>query len=201
MEARLAGRTPAPPQQQQPAGEVEPPKLPEFIDPDDDTSVRLWHEIQEARSEVRQTKGEMAQATVEASQAKVNADVAAALDRFKVDHPDLTDAEINNIRNYTSANVNINGVMSNYPLDPVTGLVKSLEIGSMSDPSVRDKVLGIKRGDVGEQDRERQSNLSKLAGSSGAAARRPTAPKKAKSYNEAASMIAKELEALNGPTT
>jgi hypothetical protein len=124
--------------------------------------------------------------------------VASAVDRFKVDHPDLTDEEIQSIRNYSSANVNIQGVMSNFPLDPVTGLVKALEIGSMSDPAVRDKVLGIKRDDRAEQDKTRAGNLSKLTGSSGSSTRRAPKPVKASNWNEAASMIAKELEALGG---
>jgi hypothetical protein len=150
----------------------------------------LWEEIQSTRAGVAQTHGALEEATQAASQAKVDADVASAVDRFKVDHPDLTDEEIQSIRNYSSANVNIQGVMSNFPLDPVTGLVKALEIGSMSDPAERD--------DRAEQDKTRAGNLSKLTGSSGSATRRAPKPVKASNWNEAASMIAKELEALGG---
>ena len=49
-------------------------------------------------------------------------------------HPDLDDNDIESIRNHTSAQVNVAGIMANFPGDPVDGLTRALEIGSMTDP-------------------------------------------------------------------
>jgi hypothetical protein len=203
IEDRIAGRIPPPaagaPPAEEPASSVTPPaetKLPDFIDPDDEQSVRLWGEIQEIRGRDDATRQAVTQAIESADRARVNGEVAQAVDRFKVQHPDLTDVEIEAIRNYTSANVNIPGVMANFPLDPVTGLVKALEIGSLSEPSTRDRVLHTQRATREAEDQTRKSDLSKLSGTSGSSSTRARAPKETKpqSWRDVATRLARELE-------
>ena len=196
---KITGR-PAGGTQDDEGGTPTPPALPDYIDPDDQQSVRLWNEIQELRNRQEASDTRAEEAVQAAGQSKVQADISAAVDRFKVAHPDLTDEDIANIRNYTSANVNIPGVMSNYPMDPVEGLVKSLEIGSLTDPATRDKVLHVKQDDKGAADKARQADLTKLSGSTGSAPRRPAREKKPASWNEVANRLAKELESMGGTT-
>ena len=171
--------------------------LPDFIDPDEPGQIALWREIEALRANQEQTNVRAQQATVEANQARVHADIANAVDRFKTAHPDLDDSDIAAIRDHTSATVNIASVMGNFPGDPVEGLVRALEIGSMTDPATRDKVLGV-RDDRPKKDADRQKALSALSGGSGAGQRRaPKAPKPA-GWNDVAKQLAKELEALGG---
>ena len=177
-EAVLSGR-PLPQVEPEPA---EPPvdapvaenALPDFIDPDDTAQVALWREVEALRANQEQTNTRAQQATMEAQQARVHADIANAVDRFKAAHPDLDDADIVAIRDHTSATVNIASVMGNFPGDPVEGLVRALEIGSMTDPSTRDKVLGV-RDERPKKDAERQKALSALSGGSGSGQRRAPA--------------------------
>jgi hypothetical protein len=199
-EAVLSGRPlPTIEEAAEPPGDAPPATdtLPEWLDPDEPAQVALWREIEALRSSQEQTNTRAQQATAEAQQARVQADIANAVDRFKTAHPDLDDTDIAAIRDHTSATVNIASVMGNFPGDPVEGLVRALEIGSMTDPATRDKVLGIK-DDRPKKDAERQRALSALSGGSGAAQRRaPRAPKPA-GWNDVAKQLAKELEALGG---
>ncbi len=118
--------------------EPEPDRtLPPEIDPEDETSVRLWNEIQ--------------------------------------------------------------AVMANFPNDPAEGVARALEIGSMTDPLTRDKVLGVDAKTVEAQaTAKRQKKLTALSGSTGSGPRTKPQTKKPESWNEVAGRLAKELEALGG---
>lgn len=182
------------------AEKAEAEKLPDWVDPDEPAQVAMFRRNQEleARMTSLERSGEASQQAM--SQAQVRADIAAGVDRFKAAHPDLNDDDINNIRNHTKASVNVPGVMANFPDDPIEGIARALEIGSMTDPATRDKVLGINKTNPSEADKKRQKNLSGLSGSTGSAPRRPGKTKPAGNWNEVAHRLAKELEAM-GPTT
>lgn len=178
----------------------EPDKtLPEWIDPEDETSVKQWEQIQEIRAE-QQAQAARAETTErEAGQRTVQNDIAAAVDRFKVAHPNLTDEDITHIRVHTGANVNMANVMSNFPGDPVEGIVRSMEIGSMTDPATRDKVLGVDpKAEQDKVDATRKKNLTGLSGSSGSGRRTTGKTKKPANWNEVSQRLAKELEDLGG---
>ena len=198
-EAKLTGRQLPPepaPAAQAPVDEPPAaPALPDFIDPDDPVAVGLWREVVDLRKGQERTTETVTTAVERAGQAKVQADIANALDRFKAAHPDLDDDDIRAIRDHTSASVNIEGVMGNFPGDPVEGLVRALEIGSMTDPVTRDKVLGVR--DVrGAKDAKRQRSLSALSGGGGAASRRPAPAAKPVGWNDVSARLAEAIEKL-----
>lgn len=173
--------------------------LPDFIDPDDPTAVGIWRQVEEMQRSYEEDRQQQAAAVERDQKDRAARDIAAGVERFKAAHPDLTDDEIQLIRAYTSANVNVPGVMTNFPDDPAEGIARALEIGSMTDPAVRDKVLGS--ADAGRhqrdaKDRTRKRTLGALSGSQGSGSRRAPAPKKPSNWNEAAAMMAAEIEKL-----
>ena len=178
----------------------EPDKtLPPEIDPEDTTSVKLWERIQEIKAERDADNARYESRDKEVSQARVNTEIAAAVDQFKVAHPNLSDEDINNIRTYTSANVNIGNVMANFPNDPVQGIVRSMEIGSMTDPLTRDKVLGVDAKALEAQaEKSRKQKLSALSGSTGSGPRTKPQTKKPGNWQEMTKQLTKELEELGG---
>ena len=203
-ESRLRG-TPPPPAPAPVADEApvdQPESLPEFIDPDDEQAVALWREVSEARRTAERA-AEVATGTVEQVQAdahhsRVQSDIQAAVERFRSMHPDLSEEDIQSVRNHTAATVNIPGVMGNFPGDPVEGLVRAMEIGSYTDETVRDKVLGTAKKDTTSEDAKRQRSLSALSGSSGSGSRRPAPEKKPAGWADVAKELAKGIEALGG---
>jgi hypothetical protein len=180
------------------SGEAAPaePALPEFIDPDDQTAIGLWKQLEKISQRIDPVQQQVQQTAEQANQARIASEISQAVDRFKVAHPDLDDQDIANIRNHTSANVNIPGVMNNFPGDPVEGLTRALEIGSLTDPATRDKVLGTRKTveDQEAKDKKRMRDQAALSGGTGGASRRP-APKKAPaSWNEVAKRLAEAIE-------
>lgn len=194
---------PAPPAAEA-AGEIDTPdSLPEWLDPDDEVSVRLYRELEASKAEARRA-AQVATGTVEEVRADAaarerQAHIDAAVDKFRNMHPDFTDEEVASVRLHTASTVNVPGVMANFPGDPVEGLVRAMEIGSLTDEGVRDKVLGKAQPDpTEEKDAKRQRSLSALSGSGGSPRRR--APKQAKpaGWNDVAKKLADELTALGG---
>ncbi len=171
--------------------------LPPDIDPDDETSVRLWKELQDTKARITNAEEGQAAQQQREFQARVQADTAAGVALFRTAHPELSDEDIHAIRTHTAANVNVAGVMSNFPGDPATGIARALEIGSMTDPATRDKVTGTAKP-ADTTDAERQKKLDSLAGGSGTAPRRAPKESKPKTWNEVSQKLAQELEALGG---
>ena len=173
--------------------------LPPEIDPEDSTSVKLWEQIQEVKAQNEAARAQSETQLRETSQRQVNNDISAAVDKFKVAHPNLSDDDIAHIRDHTAANVNIANVMSNFPNDPVEGIVRSMEIGSMTDPHTRDKVLGVDSKALEAQaEKARKQKLSALSGSTGSGPRTKPQTKKPQNWNEVSTRLAKELEELGG---
>ena len=203
-ESRLRG-TPPPPAPAPVADEApvdQPESLPEFIDPDDEQAVALWREVSEARRTAERAAevatGTVEQVQAEAHHSRVQSDIQSAVERFRTMHPDLSEEDIQSVRNHTAATVNIPGVMGNFPGDPVEGLVRAMEIGSYTDETVRDKVLGTAKKDTTSEDAKRQRSLSALSGSSGSGSRRPAPEKKPAGWADVAKELAKGIEALGG---
>jgi hypothetical protein len=95
--------------------------------------------------------------------------------------------------------VNIASVMSNFPGDPVEGIVRSMEIGSMTDPATRDKVLGVDiKAVAAKAETTRKKNLSALSGSTGSGPRTKPQTKKPGNWQEMTKQLTKELEELGG---
>ena len=178
-------------------------ELPEWIDPDDETAVNTYLEIQKLQGQTAEEVSKLAsrveQDEAERQSQRVAADIAAAVDQFKAAHPDLTDDEIDKVRRVTAELGIVPSVMANTPEGPVAGLVKAMEIGSMSDESVRGKVLGIATsGDTGKKERRRKSNLTALSGSSGSVPRTAASRQKPQNWNEVTSRIVEEINAAGG---
>src|ERR1035437_1841719 len=173
--------------------------LPPEIDPENTESVLLWNRIQEVKAERDADHARQESDARQTGQRQVQNDIHAAVDRFKVAHPNLSDEDIGHIRSHTSANVNIASVMSNFPGDPVEGIVRSMEIGSMTDPATRDKVLGVDIKAVAEKaETTRKKNLSALSGSTGSGPRTKPQTKKPGNWQEMTKQLTKELEELGG---
>ena len=173
--------------------------LPPEIDPDNTESVLLWNRIQEVKAERDADNARAESEARSTGQRQVQNDIHAAVDRFKVAHPNLSDEDIGHIRSHTSANVNIASVMSNFPGDPVEGIVRSMEIGSMTDPATRDKVLGVDiKAVAAKAETTRKKNLSALSGSTGSGPRTKPQTKKPGNWQEMTKQLTKELEELGG---
>ena len=173
--------------------------LPPEIDPDNTESVLLWNRIQEVKAERDADNARQESEARSTGQRQVQNDIHAAVDRFKVAHPNLSDEDIGHIRSHTSANVNIASVMSNFPGDPVEGIVRSMEIGSMTDPATRDKVLGVDiKAVAAKAETTRKKNLSALSGSTGSGPRTKPQTKKPGNWQEMTKQLTKELEELGG---
>lgn len=172
----------------------EPPPLPEFIDPDDPTSKNLWDQIQILTEKIETQEQRNQKAIEEATQTRIQNDINQAVGRFKAAHPDLTEQDIQNIRNHTSATVNVPGVMANFPGDPVEGLTRALEIGSLTEPTTRDKVLGVQQNRQEAEDKERGKKLSALSGGTGGTSRQPARPQPPRNWNEVAKRLAEAIE-------
>jgi len=177
--------------------------LPEWIDPDDEQAVNTYLEIQKLQQHQDEKVGELAgqleREEADRNSQRVASDIAAAVEQFKAAHPDLTDDEIDKIRRTTAELGIVPAVMANTPDGPVAGLVKAMEIGSMSDESVRGKVLGIATsGDTEKKERRRKSHLNALSGSSGSTPRTKTSTTKPMNWNEVTSRIVEELNASGG---
>jgi hypothetical protein len=156
----------------------------------------LWKQLEIISQRINPVEEKVQQTAEQANQARIASEISQAVDRFKTAHPDLDDQDIANIRNHTSANVNIPGVMNNFPGDPVEGLTRALEIGSLTDPATRDKVLGTRKTveDQEAKDKKRMRDQAALSGGTGGASRRP-APKKAPAtWNEVAKRLAEAIE-------
>jgi hypothetical protein len=182
-----------------------PTDLPDWIDPDDETNVRLYRELEAARAEAAKATatatGTVEQVQADARHRQQQADVLQAVERFKVMHPDFTEDDINHVRLHTSSTVNVPGVMANFPGDPVEGLVRAMEIGSMTAEGVRDKVLGTPKPDPAAEDTKRKRTLSALSGGGGGATRRRE-PKQARpaSWADVSKKLAEEITALGQST-
>lgn len=180
------------------ADEKKDPPLPDFIDPDNPTEVGLWRELQEVKSQATGASEQVTQSIEAQSRQRIAEQINTALGHFRTAHPDLTDAEIAQIRLYTKENVNVPGVMANYPEDAVAGILKCFEMGSMTDPAVRDKVLGNAdsggSNDSSAADGKRQKALSALSGTSGSGARSTPAARKPKTWNDVVQELAKGIE-------
>jgi len=177
--------------------------LPKWIDPDDEQAVNTYLEIQKLQQHQDEKVGELAgqleREEADRNSQRVASDIAAAVEQFKAAHPDLTDDEIDKIRRTTAELGIVPAVMANTPDGPVAGLVKAMEIGSMSDESVRGKVLGIATsGDTEKKERRRKSHLNALSGSSGSTPRTKTSTTKPMNWNEVTSRIVEELNASGG---
>jgi hypothetical protein len=202
LEAKRAG-APAPTPPVEDAAPVdEPTDLPEWIDPDDEVSVKLYRELEQMRATVARTEqvatGTVEQVQNDARRRQQQADIAQAVDRFQREHPDFTDDEINHVRLHTASTVNVPGVMANFPGDPVEGLVRAMEIGSMTAEGVRDKVLGTPKKDPAAEDTKRQRSLSALSGGGGATRRTPPKQAKPAGWSDVAKKLAEEISALGG---
>jgi hypothetical protein len=193
--------TPPPPAVTAEAPVDEPELLPDWIDPDDDTAVKLWNRLQEVESQAKRAD-ETATTTTEritqeSHQARVASEIQTAVDRFSADHPALSADDVQRIRNETGAQVNIPGIMANFPGDPIQGLTKALEIGasiaSVSDPALADKVLGKTPADPAAEDKKRQRTLDALTGSSGSGPRSTPAAKKPTGWTDVAKQLADEI--------
>lgn len=194
VDQELSGTPEAPPQNEPAIAPA--PALPDFIDPDDPVAMGLWERVQDLSSRLEESSKSWQQSREEAQRAKVQADVDAAVVQFKASHPDLSDDEVEMVRTYTSANINVPGIMANYPGDPVRGIVSALEVGSHADPAVRDKVLGIQRASLEKEDKTRGRKLSSLGGGTPGTARQAGRPKKPSTWNEVSQRIAQELSDL-----
>jgi hypothetical protein len=179
-----------------------PADLPDYIDPDDETTVALWREVQALKAQTARTE-QVATGTVEQVQADAlhrqrEQDIANAVHRFQEMHPDFTEEDINHVRLHTASTVNVPGVMANFPGDPVEGLVRAMEIGSMTAEGVRDKVLGTPKKDPAAEDTKRQRSLSALSGGGGATRRTPPKQAKPAGWSDVAKKLAEEISALGG---
>ena len=203
IEAKRTGAVTPPAAAEDAAPVDEPDDLPDNIDPDDTAMVAMYREVQALRAQAARAEqvatGTVEQVQNDARHRQQQADISNAVDRFKAMHPDFTEEDINHVRLHTASTVNVPGVMANFPGDPVEGLVRAMEIGSMTAEGVRDKVLGTPQPDPAvEKEATRKRSLSALSGGGGATRRAPAKQAKPVGWADVSKKLAEEISALGG---
>jgi hypothetical protein len=192
---QTAGKPPPPPVVDTPP---DPPelKLPDFIDPDDETAKGIWQSVVELRARHEAQERRQTEMQAEEQAQRVRRDVSAGQAAFKAAHPDLSPEDLAAVYATTSANVDVGQIMANFPGDPAQGIARAYEVGARIDDRLRDKVLAT--GGASTQkaaDAERQRKLAALGGSSGStASRAPGRKRRATSWTEISAQLAEEIE-------
>ena len=114
---------------------------------------------------------------------RVATDTNAALERFKATHPSLSSTEIDQVRQASVQTGILPGVIQAHQGRESEGIFKALEASLYQIPDIRNKVIAEQTGTPAppippDPNRQRQSKLSALGGTSGSVPRtEPPAPR------------------------
>jgi hypothetical protein len=177
----------------EPANEVATP--PEFLDLDDPVHKFLWEQSQTQQKELLSIR----QADIARQQEEINrravADMDVALTRFRSAHPNFNDDQIESLRQH-SASMNIIGAVMATTPDPVSALVRVLDLGAMDNEDLRTIYLAPpetpKETTQRQKSSSRKGKLNALGGSSGSVPRTSSSPRPM-SDRDAIDQFAKEL--------
>lgn len=165
--------TPPPTQNTQSA----PDDLPEGFDPDDPMHRFMLAQMNSMKKSMSEMSNQVREQSEAQARQRANADMSQALSRFRNEHPDLDDAEINSIRQKAAELGIVGSLVRQNASDPVSGILKSLEAGMWNVPSVRDKLYNAQsQSSQSTKSQSRQSKLSALSGSSGSRQRTEPPP-------------------------
>jgi hypothetical protein len=156
---------------------VEEPKLPEWIDPEDQTTVQMWRHLQSVEQKANAFSAQAQQAAERDQRAKVVDGFRAGVASFKARYPHLSEDQVAQIAQATGRANIVDG------LERTEGSIsaafdKGLEMMLWSDPKLRSLAQPEASTTVPPKDRKtKQSALSGSGGSTPQTKRPDTKPK------------------------
>ena len=151
--------------------------LPEWLDPDDTTSVRLYEEMQAAKAETARLQAHAAQTNERDQRARVVDSFRSAVSGFKAKYPDLSDDQIAKVADATGR-ANIVEGLERTEGSLTAAFDRGMEMTLWSDPALRSLVVEA-QGDKVSPKSDRKRKQSALSGSGGSVPRtkEPKVPK------------------------
>lgn len=155
--------------------------LPEWIDPEDATAVRLYEEVQSARAETARLQAQNNQSTERDQRARVVDSFRNAVSSFKAKYPGLSDEQIAKVADATGR-ANIVEGLERSEGSLTAAFDRGMEMTMWSDPNLRSLVAQAQQDKVPSKT-DRKSKQSALSGSGGTVPR-TREPKVAKTRDE-----------------
>lgn len=193
VRAAIEGQ-PAPEPQPEPAPEPQPP---DFLDIEDPRDAFIWEQFKRQHQQINQLQQTQAQNAAEAARSRAVNDVQEAMNTFRVNHPELTEDDIQIVRNHAVGLDIIDGLSRHR--SGSEAVLKALDIAYLDHPEFRAKATGTPspKEQKAEAAKERKQKLAGIAGSSVSATRQPEPEVKPTSDREARAMAAKWLSEQN----
>jgi hypothetical protein len=167
---------PTPEQTPPPANQELTP--PEWMDLEDPQQKFMWDShVSNQRLLATMVEQNNARAQSEIN-ARAQSDMASALTRWTAAHPNFNEDQIEKVRKHGAEMNIISGVMATSP-DPVTALVRVMDLAAMDDPDLRAVYLTpeVKTPTRQQRSTTRKGKLNSLGGSSGSVPRTTTTPR------------------------
>jgi len=155
--------------------------LPEWIDPEDTTSVKLYEEMQSARAETARLHAANAQSTERDQRARVVDSFRSAVAGFKAKYPGLSDEQVAKVADATGR-ANIVEGLERTEGSLTAAFDRGMEMTLWSTPDLRSLVVEA-QGDKVSPKSDRKQKQSALSGSGGSVPRTKE-PKVAKTRDE-----------------
>lgn len=140
--------------------------LPEWIDPEDGTAVKLYEEVQAAKAETARLQAANAQVNERDQRARVVDAFRTAVSSFKTQYPHLTDEQVAKVADLTGR-ANIVEGLERSEGSLTAAFEKGMNMTLWSDPSLRT----LAEGDKVKSKSDRKQKQSALSGSGGSVPR------------------------------
>lgn len=163
----VAAETPAPANQ-----ELTPP---EWMDLEDPAQKFMWDSHVANQNTLLALQEQNARDAQERINAQARADMDVALQRWTAAHPNFNEDQIEAVRKH-GAEMNIWAAVNATSPDPVTSLVRVMDIAALDDPALRTVYLTpeVKTPTRQQRSTTRKGKLNSLGGSSGSVPRTTT---------------------------
>lgn len=139
--------------------------LPEWIDPEDSTAVRLYEEVQSARAETARLQAANNQTNERDQRARVVDSFRSAVSSFKSKYPGLSDEQIAKVADATGR-ANIVEGLERSEGSLTAAFDRGMEMTMWSDPNLRSLVAAAQSDSVRPKT-DRKQKQSALSGSGG----------------------------------
>jgi hypothetical protein len=143
--------------------------LPDWVDPEDTTAVKLYEEVQAAKAETARLQAQNAQVNERDQRAKVVDSFRSAVSSFKAQYPHLTDEQIAKVADLTGR-ANIVEGLERSEGSLTAAFEKGMTMTLWSDPTLRSLVAEPEGAKVKSKS-DRKQKQSALSGSGGSVPR------------------------------
>lgn len=145
---------------------VEAPPLPEWIDPEDRSTVNMWNHLQEVEKNANAVRFQAQQVAEREQRARVVDGFRAGVASFRARYPHLTEDQIAQVAQATGKANIVDG------LERTEGSIsaafdKGLEMVLWSDPKLRSLAQGEAQTTVPDKSKDRKGKQAALSGSGG----------------------------------